>query len=145
MLGSSIIEVWVKEEDKEKKIVFTGDLGNNDIPLLDSPTMIEDTDYLVMESTYGSRLHNKNSDKAEMFLDIVYETLAVGRTQEILYEINKLKENHLNDEEFQKKYKKLMSTPVYVDSPLAITATEVFKKNTDLFEDEIKNEILSRK
>ncbi len=154
MLGSSIIEVWVTEEGKEKKIVFTGDLGNNDIPLLDSPTMIEDTDYLVMESTYGSRLHNKNDDKAQMFLDIVYETLeqegtvvipsfAVGRTQEILYEINKLKENHLNDEEFQKKYKKLMSTPVYVDSPLAISATEVFKKNTDLFEDEIKEEILS--
>ncbi len=154
MLGSSIIELWVKEDDKETKTVFTGDLGNNDIPLLDSPTMIEDTDYLVMESTYGSRLHMRNDDKAEMFLDIVAETLenegtvvipsfAVGRTQEILYEINKLKENHLDDEEFQRKYKKLMSTPVYVDSPLAISATEVFKKNTNLFEDEIKNEILS--
>ena len=59
MLGSSIIELWVKEDGKETKTVFTGDLGNNDIPLLDSPTMIEDTDYLVMESTYGSRLHYK--------------------------------------------------------------------------------------
>ncbi len=75
MLGSSIIELWVKEGDKETKTVFTGDLGNNDIPLLDSPTMIEDTDYLVMESTYGSRLHLKNNEKAEMFLDIVSETL----------------------------------------------------------------------
>ena len=154
MLGSSIIEVWVKEGEKETKTVFTGDLGNNDIPLLDSPTMIEDTDYLVMESTYGSRLHMRNDDKARMFLDIVAETLdnegtvvipsfAVGRTQEILYEINKLKENHMDDEEFQRKYQKLMSTPVYVDSPLAISATEVFKENTNLFEDEIKEEILS--
>ena len=56
MLGSSIIELWVKENGEEKKTVFTGDLGNNDIPLLDSPTMIENADYLVMESTYGSRL-----------------------------------------------------------------------------------------
>ena len=154
MLGSSIIELWVKENGKELKTVFTGDLGNNDIPLLDSPTMIEDTDYLVMESTYGSRLHMKNDDKAELFLNIVAETLenggtvvipsfAVGRTQEILYEINKLKDNHLNDEEFQRKYKTLMSAPVYVDSPLAISATQVFKKNTYLFEEEIKEEIMS--
>lgn len=154
MLGSSVIELWVKENEKEVKTVFTGDLGNNDIPLLDSPTMIEDTDYLVMESTYGSRLHMRNDEKAEMFLDIVSETLehegtvvipsfAVGRTQEILYEINKLKENHVNDEEFQKKYRKLMQTPVYVDSPLAISATEVFKENTNLFEEEIKEEIMS--
>ena len=154
MLGSSIIELWVNENGKELKTVFTGDLGNNDIPLLDSPTMIEDTDYLVMESTYGSRLHMKNDDKAELFLNIVAETLenggtvvipsfAVGRTQEILYEINKLKDNHLDDEEFKRKYKTLMSAPVYVDSPLAISATQVFKKNTYLFEEEIKEEIMS--
>ena len=78
MLGSAIIEVWVKENGEEKKIVFTGDLGNNDIPLLDAPTMIDNTDYLVMESTYGGRLHIRNDDKAEMFLDIVSETLDKG-------------------------------------------------------------------
>ena len=148
MLGSSVIEVWIREEGEIKKIVFTGDLGNNDIPLLDSPTMIETADYLVMESTYGGRLHNKNDDKAELFLDIVSETLdkggnvvipsfAVGRTQEILYELNKLKENR-TDEEFIKKYEKLMSVPVYVDSPLAISATEVFRQNMDLFEEEVQ-------
>ena len=152
MLGSSIIELWVKEKDKELKTVFTGDLGNNDIPLLNSPTMIEDADYLVMESTYGSRLHMQNDKKAEIFLDVVSETLdnggtvvipsfAVGRTQEILYEVNKLKENK-DDEDFRRKYKTLMKAPVYVDSPLAISATEVFKENTDLFEDDIKKEIL---
>ena len=78
MLGSAIIEVWIKENGEEKKIVFTGDLGNNDISLLASPTMIEDCDYLVMESTYGDRLHIRNDEKAEVFLDIVAETLDKG-------------------------------------------------------------------
>ena len=151
MLGSSIIEVWVKENGKETKAVFSGDLGNNDIPLLNEPTMIEETDYLVMESTYGSRLHMRNDDKAEIFLDVVSETIdnggtvvipsfAVGRTQEILYEIDKLKDIR-KDEEFRRKYKTLMKTPVYVDSPLAISATEVFKENMDLFDDETQAEI----
>ena len=153
MLGSSIIEVWVKEEGETKKIVFTGDLGNNDIPLLGAPTMMETTDFLVMESTYGGRLHMRNDDKAELFLNIVAETLdkggnvvipsfAVGRTQEILYEINKLKENR-HDEEFMKKYEKLMRVPVYVDSPLAISATEIFKQNTDLFDEDVRQRIES--
>ena len=151
MLGSSIIEVWIKENGEIKKIVFTGDLGNNDIPLLDSPTMIDSADYVVMESTYGSRLHNRNDDKAELFLNIVEETLdkggnviipsfAVGRTQEILYELNKLKEQR-TDEEFLKKYEKLMKATVYVDSPLAISATEVFRQNMDLFDEEVRKEI----
>ena len=151
MLGSSIIEIWVKEDGKETKAVFSGDIGNNDIPLLSSPTMIDDCDYLVMESTYGSRLHMKNNQKAELFLNIVSETLdnrgtvvipsfAVGRTQEILYELNKIKEN-TDDQEFIRKYKTLMKAPVYVDSPLAISATEIFKQNTELFEDEIKEEM----
>ena len=150
--GSSIIELWVKEDEKEVKTVFTGDLGNNDIPLLDSPTMIEDADYLVMESTYGSRLHLRNDKKAEDFLNIVSETLdnggtvvipsfAVGRTQEILYEINKLRDEK-DDEEFRRKYKTLMKADVYVDSPLAISATEVFRENTNLFEPEVQEEIL---
>ena len=152
MLGSSIIELWVKEDGKETKTVFTGDLGNDDIPLLNAPTMIEDTDYLVMESTYGSRLHLRNDEKAELFLNIVSETLdnggsvvipsfAVGRTQEILYEINKLKDIE-DDEEFRRKYKTLMKAAVYVDSPLAISATEVFRENTNLFEPEVKEEIM---
>ena len=148
MLGSSIIEVWVNENGKETKAVFTGDLGNNDIPLLASPTMIESADYLIMESTYGNRLHMRNDDKAKIFLDVVYETIekngtvviptfAVGRTQEILYELNRIKEN-TEDEEFIKKYDKLMHIPVYVDSPLAVSATEIFRNNTELFDYEVK-------
>ncbi len=155
MLGSSIIEIWATEDGKTTKAVFTGDIGNNDLPLLDAPTMISNADYVVMESTYGNRLHIRNDDKAEAFLDIVSETLdnggtvvipsfAVGRTQEILYEIDKLKdERGTSDEEFFKKYKTLMQAPVYVDSPLAISATEIFKKNTELFEEEIQEKIKS--
>lgn len=154
MLGSAVIELWVFENGKTVKTVFTGDLGNNDLPLLDSPTMIDNADYVIMESTYGNRLHMKNLEKANMFLDIVSETLdnggtvvipsfAVGRTQEILYEIDVLKEEKGQDEEFAKKYQTIMRAPVYVDSPLAISATEVFKKNTELFEEEIQEKMKS--
>lgn len=149
MLGSSIIEVWVKEDGKEVKTVFSGDIGNNNIPLLSEPTMIEDADYLVMESTYGDRLHVDTENKAELFLEIVSETLdnggtvvipsfAVGRTQEILYELDIIKEEKSKDAKFKKEYETLMRAPVYVDSPLAISATEVFKENEDLFDDEAK-------
>ena len=149
MLGSSIIEIWIKEKNETKKIVFTGDIGNNDIPLLSSPTMIDSADYLIMESTYGDRLHVKNDKKASMFLNIVSETLeregtvvipsfAVGRTQEILYELNKIKDLKKDDEVFAREYATLMKAKVYVDSPLATSATEVFEKNMDLFKPEIQ-------
>ena len=155
MLGSAIIELWVNENGKITKTVFTGDLGNNDLPLLDSPTMIDHADYVVMESTYGNRLHMRNDEKANLFLKIVSETLdyngtvvipsfAVGRTQEILYEINKIKEERGKyDEEFARQYQTLMNAKVYVDSPLAISATEIFRMNTNLFDEEIQKEIIS--
>ena len=154
MLGSSIIEVWIKEDGINKKIVFTGDIGNNDIPLLSEPTMIEDADFLVMESTYGNRLHMRNDNKAKLFIDIVTDTIkqggtvvipsfAVGRTQEILYELNKIKESNLDNPDFEKEYEILMNTPVYVDSPLAISATEVFRENMELFDEETQ-ELIKR-
>ena len=151
MLGSSIIEIWVTENGKTEKMVFSGDIGNNDIPLLNSPTMVADADYLIMESTYGGRKHIENENKAEKFLKIVSSTLqkggnviipsfAVGRTQEILYEINNIKEQQ-RDEEFYSEYQNLMKTDVYVDSPLAVSATEIFKRNIYLFNDETKKRI----
>lgn len=154
MLGSATIEVWIRENGENKKIVFSGDLGNNDIPLLAEPTMIEDADFLVMESTYGDRFHIENENKAEKFIEIVTDTIknggtvvipsfAVGRTQEILYELNKIKESKEDNPDFDKRFEILMHTPVYVDSPLAISATEVFKENMDLFDDETK-ELIQR-
>ena len=154
MLGSAIIEIWVDEDGKTTKTVFSGDIGNNDLPLLAEPTMIEDADYLIMESTYGDRLHVGSENKAQEFLDVVSETLekggtvvipsfAVGRTQEVLYELNDIKQVKSNDEKFKEKYDLLMKTPVYVDSPLAISATEIFKKNTELFDEKTQEIIRS--
>lgn len=152
MLGSSMIEIWITEDGETKKLVFSGDIGNNDMPLLAAPTMIESADYLIMESTYGNRLHMRNCDKAQTLLKVVSETLdhggkvivpsfAVGRTQEILYEINRMKDQYGESEEFRKHYKTLMDAKVFVDSPLAISATEIFKKNMDLFDESVQEEI----
>lgn len=143
MLGSAFIEIWVREKGKETKLVFTGDMGNRDIPILKDPETIEEADYLVMESTYGDRLHMDNRSKAEKFLDIVLDTLdkggnvvipsfAVGRTQEIIYEINS------NLAKYGDKARRLMNCPVYVDSPLAINATEVYRKNLDCYDEEAR-------
>ena len=150
MLGSAIIEVWVTEDGEEQKLVFTGDLGNNDIPLLREPSMIEDADILVMESTYGDKNHEKKESKADEFLKIVSSTLekggnvvipsfAVGRTQEILYEIQKSKQS--DDPEFRREFEEIMRAPVYVDSPLAISATEIFLKNLDCLDEFVQEDI----
>ena len=143
MLGSAFIELWVRENGKETKIVFTGDIGNRDIQILKDPSLIDDADYFVIESAYGDRLHVDNSSKAEKILVIVLETLdkggyviipsfAVGRTQEIIYELNK-KESDLGE-----KVERLMHVPVYVDSPLAINATEVYRQNLDCYDEEAR-------
>ena len=152
MLGSAIVELYLKEDGKEKKVVFTGDLGNKNLPIINDPVNIDSADVLVMESTYGDRLHSSIVDQSSKFIQIILDTIrrggnviipsfAVGRTQEILYEIDKIKETHKDDAEFQRKYEQLMKTPVFVDSPLAISATEIFKKNTDLFEEEVQEKL----
>lgn len=146
MLGSSIIELWISENGENIKIVFTGDLGNRDIPILRDPSIIEDADYLVMESTYGNRMHKDRENKAEHFLDIILNTIkkggnvvipsfAVGRTQEIIYELNK------NMDKCRGKYNCLANIPVFVDSPLAISATEVFRRNLDCYDEEAREYI----
>lgn len=145
ILGSAIIEIWVKENDKETKVVFSGDLGSEGMPILRDPTIISDADYLVIESTYGDRLHTlkKGSEKIEKFINIITETVAkggnvvipsfaVGRTQEIIYDLNKYMDV------FDEKVKKVLNIPVFVDSPLATLATQVFRENLDCFDDEAK-------
>ncbi|WP_341877247.1 MBL fold metallo-hydrolase [Defluviitalea saccharophila] len=143
ILGSSILEIWVNENNSETKIVFSGDLGNQDIPLLKDPEIIESADYLIIESTYGNRIHKEKENKVRNLLNIMEETIAqggnvvipsfaVGRTQEIIYEIHKYRELYKDDMEF------LTHVPVYVDSPLAISATEVFRKNLDCYDEEAR-------
>ncbi|MGP1608727.1 MAG: MBL fold metallo-hydrolase RNA specificity domain-containing protein [Clostridium sp.] len=154
MLGSAIIEMWITENGKTTKIVFSGDIGNNNIPILQSPTPISSADYLVMESTYGDRLHLSldGEQKAKYFLDTITKTLkrggtviipsfAVGRAQEILYELDTIKDK-TSDENLKEQYRELMKATVYVDSPLAISATAVYKNNTELFDEEAQKRIL---
>lgn len=147
ILGSSIIEIWAKEDDGESKIVFSGDLGMTDRPIIQDPTIIKKADYVIMESTYGSRNHPENSDSISRLLDIVEETtkrggsviipsFAVGRTQELIYEFNKF------FQEGGEAKKKIENVLVYVDSPMANMATEVFRNNAQVFDDETKEYIL---
>ncbi|WHH59497.1 MBL fold metallo-hydrolase [Petroclostridium sp. X23] len=146
ILGSSILEIWVNENGQEIKLVFSGDLGNRNIPILRDPTIIESADYLFIESTYGNRLHKKSDEKISDFVNIIIETIekggnvvipsfAVGRTQEVIYEL------HKQLSRYDEKIKKLFNIPVYVDSPLAISATEVFRNNLDCYDEEAREYI----
>lgn len=133
LLGSASIEVWVDEGEVSKKIVFSGDVGNIDQPIIKNPSITKEADYIVIESTYGNRIHSEERpDYLGEFTRILRETFqkggnvvipsfAVGRTQEMLYFIREIKEQNLLPE-FQ-------NFEVYVDSPLAIEATSVFTKN----------------
>jgi len=140
LLGSASIEVWITEGEVSKKIVFSGDVGNTNQPIIKDPQKVKDADYVVIESTYGDRTHGtERPDYVKEFARILRETFAkggnvvipsfaVGRTQEILYFIREIKEENLVPEypEFE----------VYVDSPLAIEATQVFNKNVKACFDE---------
>lgn len=141
LLGSSAIEVWLAEDGVEKKIVFSGDIGNVNQPLIKDPSLVEEADYVVVESTYGDRLHEKDRlDYVHELASIIQEafdkggnvvipSFAVGRTQEMLYFIRQIKQDGLvkNHGDF----------PVYVDSPLAVEATGIFNKNIyDCFDED---------
>ncbi len=133
LLGSASIEVWLTEDGRTKKIVFSGDIGNKNQPILRNPIPTAQADYVVMESTYGDRLHAAEKiDYVKELAAILQETFdrggnvvipsfAVGRTQEMLYFLRQVKVQRLvrGHENF----------PVYVDSPMAVEATEVFQEN----------------
>jgi len=136
ILGSTIIELWVREKGRKIKIVFSGDLGHRGIPIVKDPTYIDEANYLLIESTYGNRQHKGIKETIDEFAEAVRETLkrggnviipsfAVGRTQDILYILNQLSRegrlNHLN---------------VFIDSPLATNATRIFLKHPECFDKE---------
>ena len=132
LLGSASIELWLTENGVTRKVVFSGDLGNVDLPILRQKDYIEDADYAVIESTYGDRLHESCPDPARFLAECIRTTLggggnlvipafAVGRTQEMLYLLREIKQQKLAGMDF----------PVYVDSPLAIEATGVFLQCAD--------------
>ncbi len=136
ILGSAIVEIFINDQGKQKKLVFSGDLGNDNQALLRDPETIEDADVLLLESTYGDRLHRSLPDTLEEFeqalnnaaLDggnVLIPAFSVGRTQEILYYLGKLY-----------RAGKLKQRQVFLDSPMAITASDIYRRHTHLFNEE---------
>lgn len=138
LLGSSSIEVWAKEDTESgtvtRKIVFSGDLGQGNRPLIKDPEYIKDADYVVVESTYGDRTHVAPPDYAVELSGVIRDTFrrggnlvipafSVGRTQEMLYFLRRIKMEQMLPE--------YQNFEVYVDSPLAVEATNIFNKNVE--------------
>lgn len=147
LLGSSSIEIWITEEGEQRKIVFSGDIGNLDQPLIKDPEYLENADYVVMESTYGDRSHGEKPDYVGELVKILKRTFArggnlvipsfaVGRTQEMLYFFRKIKEDNLLPE--------FPGFEVYVDSPLAVQATTIFKEHYQDCYDEEAMELINK-
>ena len=140
LLGSSSIEIWITEGEQTEKIVFSGDIGNTNQPLIRDPSYIQSADYVVMESTYGDRSHGERPDYVTALTEVLQRTFdrggnviipsfAVGRTQEMLYFLRQIKAEqrvHGHDD-----------FPVYVDSPLANEATSIFiEHQSDCYDEE---------
>jgi metallo-beta-lactamase family protein len=143
VLGSAIIELYMTEKyQKEVKLVYSGDLGNINKSIIKDPTIITHADYLIVETTYGNRVHPELHENLKELLKIIKETFArggnviipsfaVGRTQEILYELNKYVENE-----------DLKDINVYIDSPLAIEATKIFESHNENYDEEAKKLVM---
>jgi metallo-beta-lactamase family protein len=138
ILGSSIVELWLEDEGQKRKLVFSGDLGRSGMPILEDPAVISDADLVIMESTYGDRMHRSWEETQKEISEvlsiatkgngnILIPAFSVGRTQEILYL-------------FAKYYKQwdLDRWQIFLDSPLAIEATRIFMNHTDLFDDDMQ-------
>lgn len=143
LLGSAITEMVIKEDEKECKIVYSGDLGNTDKPILKDPSNIDSADYVIMESTYGDKIHKDLGNDFSKLLHIIEWTFkeggnvvipcfSIGRTQEILYALNKFVESHT-----------LENIKVYVDSPLAYRSTEIFNKYKNYYDIEASKLLLN--
>ena len=137
ILGSSIVELWMEDEGQQRKLVFSGDLGRSGMPVLEDPAAISDADLVIMESTYGDRLHRSWQETQKEISEvlsiatnakgnILIPAFAVGRTQEILYLFGK----------YYKEWQ-LDRWQIFLDSPLAIEATRIFMQHSDLFDEEM--------
>jgi len=143
ILGSSFIEMWIAEKGKKTKIVFSGDIGTENQAIIKDPEILEDAEIILIESTYGDRLHKNREDTYEEFKNILLNSInqkgniiipafAIERTQEIIYTLNKLFNNG-----------ELPRIPVFIDSPLAISATEIFRQNKQCFDEEMIKILMS--
>jgi metallo-beta-lactamase family protein len=136
ILGSGSLELWYQEDGKEKKIVFSGDVGKDDNFIIRDPEHVKEADYVVCESTYGNRFHKGMEESIQEMTEAIKTTFkrggnvlmpafAVGRTQDVLFILNDLV-----------KEKKLPNLDIYIDSPLADKATKVYIAHTELFDKE---------
>lgn len=137
IFGSSMIELRVTENGETRKILFSGDVGRKNLPILRDPTFFESADYILVESTYGDRLHEPAKSIPDALAKVVNDTckrggniivpsFAIERTQEMLYHLNTLFTAN-----------RIPQMPVFVDSPMAIRVTEVFMRHPDLFDEEM--------
>lgn len=138
ILGSSIVEMWIRDNDRMVKIVFSGDLGRTKTPILKDPEFIREADYLVLEATYGDRLHppGNPAEKLVPLVNEIYENrsvllipaFAVERTQEVIYYLRQLIENG-----------EIPEVPIYIDSPMAIEVTRLFEEHEEIYDKESFN------
>jgi metallo-beta-lactamase family protein len=137
IMGSATTTIEFKDKGRILKLCYTGDLGRPNLPIIRDPAPVTDSDILIIESTYGNRLHRDIQQVAERLAAIINETVSRGgkviiptfaleRTQEILYTLHLLRNAH-----------KIPDIPVYVDSPLATNATEIFRMHPECFDDEV--------
>ena len=142
ILGSAMVCLDIEEDGRKKRLLFTGDLGREGASLLRDPAVPADVDILITESTYGDRLHDASQDRIAKLRDIVNETcsqggkviipaFALGRTQDIVYSLHQLIDGG-----------EIPSLPVFIDSPLAVNATEVFLLHTDCYDQETRQFLL---
>ncbi len=136
ILGSAMVVLDIDEDGRRSRLAFTGDLGRPGLPILRDPTLLDDVDHVIMESTYGTRNHRPPEEAATEFAAAAGETLgrggklivpafAVGRAQEIVYELHRLI-----------RAGELPAVPVFVDSPLAVDVSAVFRRHSELFDEE---------
>ena len=143
LLGSSCIELWLTEDGVTKKILFSGDVGNTNQPIIKDPSTVDEADYVVIESTYGDRLHEERREDTINALashiertlsrggNLIIPSFAVGRTQEMLYFIREIKNSGMIQDT-------VGNFPVYVDSPLANEATSIYQQcDMECLDDEI--------
>jgi len=142
VLGSSSVELWIREEGKECKWLFSGDIGRKNKPFLRNPQRIKDADYVVIESTYGARKHRPYRREVKKFFSIIDKTLkrggdviipafALQRTQDIIYELSQY--YNLQVKPLKSRDKRLKKLRFYLDSPLAIAATKIYRNNPQDF------------
>jgi len=143
ILGSAIVILDIQENGTSRRLTFTGDLGRKDLPVIRNPVQVEETDFLITESTYGNRIHEPIGDMKTRLREIVNNTVkrggkiivpafSLGRTQELVYVLHEL----FNDDS-------LPEIPIFVDSPLSVNITEVFRLHPECFDHETRDAFLS--